>query len=244
MTASARLRSLAPILAAGLLALAIAGCDIKHPVTNLVRGKQLFVSKCGSCHTLSHAASTGSIGPNLDVAFRQDRADGIKATSIQGLVDYWIQYPNTLGVMPAKLLTGQAAQDAAAYVAAVAARPGQDTGALATAVQATVPVTPAQGKVIFTSVGGCGGCHILTAAGTTGTTGPNLSQRLATDCATPASQRIRGKSLAQCIQTAISNPYAYLPSGYAAGLMPSNFSKTLSKTQILALVAFISSAAK
>ena len=56
-------------------------------------------------------------------------------SDIQGLVDYWIQYPNIQGVMPAKLVTGQAAQDVAAYVAAVAARPGQDTGALGSAVQ-------------------------------------------------------------------------------------------------------------
>lgn len=244
MTICARFRSLALICSAALAALGIAGCNVKHPTANLVRGKQLFVSKCGSCHTLSHAATAGTVGPNLDVAFRQDRSDGIKSTSIEGLVDYWIQYPNSQGVMPAKLLTGQAAQDVAAYVAAVAAQPGQDTGALATAVQANVPVTPAEGKTIFTGVGGCGGCHILAAAGTTGTTGPNLSQRLASDCATPASQKVRGKTLQECIYTAITNPYAYLPPGYPSGVMPNTFSKTLSKTQIAALVSFISSAAK
>jgi plastocyanin len=120
---------------AGVL-LALGGCAIKHPTSNLVRGKQLFVSKCAACHTLAHANTTGTVGPNLDDAFRQDRADGVKSTSIQGLIDYWIQYPNTQGVMPAKLLTGQKAQDVAAYVALVAAQPGQDTGSLATAVQA------------------------------------------------------------------------------------------------------------
>jgi mono/diheme cytochrome c family protein len=244
MRASLGIRSL---LLAGLIApaaMALGGCNVKHPTANLVRGKQLFVSKCGSCHTLSHANTTGTVGPNLDVAFRQDRADGIKSASIEGLVDYWIQYPNIQGVMPARLLTGQDAQDVAAYVAAVAARPGHDTGALATAVQATVPVTPAQGKAIFTGVGGCGACHVLSAAGTTGTTGPNLSQRLASDCATPASQRIRGKTLEQCIYTAITNPYAYIPSGYSAGVMPNNFKQTLSPTQIKALVAFIASVTK
>ena len=77
-----------------LLLVALGGCALKHPTANLVHGKQLFVTKCGVCHTLSHANTTGTIGPNLDDAFRQDRADGIKSTSIQGLVDYWIQYPN------------------------------------------------------------------------------------------------------------------------------------------------------
>src|SRR5579859_4560110 len=238
------LARLALLTAGALLALALGGCTLKHPVTNLVKGKQLFAAHCATCHTLSHAASTGTVGPNLDDAFQQDRADGEKSSAIQGFVDYWIQYPSSQGLMPAKLVKGQDAQDVAAYVAKVAAVPGVDTGALATAVQVTVPVTPAQGKAIFTGVGGCGGCHVLAAAGTTGTTGPNLSQRLASDCALPTSQKVRGKSLKQCITTAIINPYAYLPSGYAAGVMPSNFKQTLSPTQVQALVAFISSVTK
>jgi plastocyanin len=102
----------------------------------------MFVAKCGSCHTLSHAGTTGAVGPNLDDAFRQDRADGVKSTSIQGLVDFWIQYPNTEGVMPARLVEGQDAQDVAAYVGLVAGRPGQDSGALGTAV-ASVSQKPA-----------------------------------------------------------------------------------------------------
>src|SRR5205085_1119686 len=77
-------RVLALFTGAGLL-VAVGGCDVKHPTSDLVKGKQLFVQKCGSCHTLSHAASTGTVGPNLDDAFRQDKADGVKATSIQGL---------------------------------------------------------------------------------------------------------------------------------------------------------------
>jgi mono/diheme cytochrome c family protein len=222
-------------------ALALGGCTLKHPTANLVHGKVLFVQKCGACHTLSHAGTTGSVGPNLDDAFLQDRADGEKSTSIQGLVSYWIQYPNTQGLMPAKLYSGQSAQDVAAYVARVAAIPGQDTGALAQAVQQKVPVTPAQGKTIFTGIGGCGSCHALAAAGTTGQTGPNLSTRLASDCASPASKTARGATLQQCLTTAIVDPYKYIPSGYTAGVMPNNFSKQLSPTQIKALVAFLAS---
>jgi len=234
-------RSLATIAPLALILLAVGGCAVKHPTANLVRGKQLFVARCGVCHTLSHANTTGAIGPNLDVAFRQDRADGIKSASIEGLVDFWIQYPNNQGVMPPMLYKGQDAQDVAAYVATVASLPGQDTGELATAVQAAVPVTPASGKTVFTGPGGCGGCHTLAAAGTTGTVGPNLTTRLASDCALAASKKIRGATLDDCIHTAITNPYAYIPSGYSAGIMPSTFSKTLSKTQIAALVSFLSS---
>jgi cytochrome c oxidase subunit 2 len=108
-------------------------------------------------------------------------------------------------------------------------------------VQATVPVTPAAGKTVFTGPGGCGSCHTLAAAGTTGTVGPNLTTRLASDCANPASQKIRGATLQKCIQIAIVNPYAFIPSGYTAGVMPNTFSKTLSKSQVAALVAFLAS---
>jgi uncharacterized cupredoxin-like copper-binding protein len=127
-------RSLFALIAGALALVALGGCAIKHPTADLVSGKQLFVAKCGSCHTLSRASSSGQIGPNLDDAFSQDRVDGVKDTSVQGLVDYWIRYPSTQGVMPAGLFEGQQAQDVAAYVGAVAGKPGQDTGALAAAV--------------------------------------------------------------------------------------------------------------
>ena len=122
--------------AGALWALGLGGCAVKHPVTHVVHGKQLFVAKCGACHTLSHAGSAGQVGPNLDDAFAQARADGEKSSSIQGLVAYWIQYPSVRGVMPANLVKGQDAEDVAAYVAHVAAVPGQDTGELASAVTA------------------------------------------------------------------------------------------------------------
>ena len=138
-------------------------------------------------------------------------------------------------------MSGQSAQDVAAYVAHVAAIPGQDTGALAQAGQQNVAPTAANGKVVLTGVGGCGSCHTLAAAGTTGTVGPNLDAHLGPDCRNPASIRVRGATLAKCIQTAIVNPYAFLPAGFAAGVMPSNFSKTLSASQIQALVAFLQS---
>jgi mono/diheme cytochrome c family protein len=231
------------LIAAAGVVLVVAGCAVKHPTANLVSGKVMFQKTCGGCHTLSHANTSGTTGPNLDDAFRQDKSDGVKSTSIQGLIDSWIRYPNTQGVMPAGLLKGQDAQDVAAYVAAVAARPGQDTGALAAAggVQGT---SAAAGKQVFTGVGGCGSCHTLAAAGSTGTVGPNLDQDLKTSCATADSKRIRGATLAQCIHTAIIKPYAYLPSGYKAGIMPSNFSQTLKPNEITALVNFLSTAAK
>lgn len=238
------LARIATFIAGALIVVSLGGCALKHATANLVTGKQLFATNCGSCHTLAHANTTGDVGPNLDDAFRQDRADGVKSTSIEGLIDYWIQYPDTEGRMPGMLVKGQDAQDVAAYVAAVAAEPGQDTGALASAVAVKVPVTAAAGKTVFTGVGGCGSCHTLAAAATTGTVGPNLDQRLKSDCATPQSMKIRGATLEKCIETAIKTPYAYIPSGYAAGIMPDTFSKTLSPSQIQALVTFLSTSVK
>jgi mono/diheme cytochrome c family protein len=241
-----RLRRTVIRLAAGVaVLLVVGGCasGIKHPTANLVSGKVMFQKNCGSCHTLAHASTSGTTGPNLDDAFRQDRADGVKSTSIQGLVDYWIRYPNAQGVMPKGIVEGQDAQDVAAYVAAVASKPGKDTGALATAGGVT-GTTPAAGKQVFTGVGGCGSCHTLAAAGTNGTVGPNLDKDLKTSCATAQSKQVRGATLQECIHTAIVKPYAYIPPGYKAGVMPANFDQTLTPSEIKALVNFLSTAAK
>jgi plastocyanin len=142
-------RSLAALLPAAVVAIVLGGCSLKHPTPDLVQGKKLFVSKCGSCHTLSHANTSGTVGPNLDDAFREDRADRLRSSDIRGLVDYWIQYPSHGGVMPAGLYTGKDAVDVAGYVAAVAAKPGVDTGALGAAVQAVAqkPVTENNGAL-------------------------------------------------------------------------------------------------
>jgi cytochrome c oxidase subunit II len=102
----------------------------------------------------------------------------------------------------------------------------------------------AAGKALFVGEGGCGACHTLAAAGTTGTVGPNLGQRLKSDCQTAASKKLRGATLNQCITTAITQPYKYLPSGYQAGVMPSNFSQTLGAAKIQALVSFLASVTK
>jgi mono/diheme cytochrome c family protein len=108
---------------------------------------------------------------------------------------------------------------------------------------ASAATTAAVGKTVFSSAG-CSACHTLAAAGATGTIGPDLDQRLRSDCSLPASKSIRGATLQQCIETAITKPYAYIPSGYQAGIMPPNFATTLSSTQIQALVNFLSTMAK
>ena len=84
----------------------------------------------------------------------------------------------------------------------------------------------------------------MAAAGTTGVQGPNIDTKLKADCADPKSKQLRGASLQECIKTAIISPYKYLPAGYPAGIMPSNFGHSLSQSEITALVNFLSTASK
>jgi mono/diheme cytochrome c family protein len=102
---------------------------------DVIAGKQMFVAKCGSCHTLARAQTKGTVGPNLDAAFQQAIKDGLKRSGIRGAVHGWILHPNAESPMPAKIVTGEDAQDVAAYVASSVAKPGKDTGLLATAVK-------------------------------------------------------------------------------------------------------------
>jgi plastocyanin len=122
--------------------LALSGCSLKDSGTDVANGKKLFVEQCAACHTLARANATGVTGPNLDVAFAQARRDGLGQSTFQGIVHQQILHPNrypqldpethklTPG-MPAGLVKGDDARDVAAYVAQSAARPGEDTGKLA-----------------------------------------------------------------------------------------------------------------
>jgi len=80
-------RSLAALIPGALLALALGGCSLKHPTANLVSGKQMFVAKCGSCHTLGHAGTTGAVAQDVAayvglVAGRSGQDTGALATAI------------------------------------------------------------------------------------------------------------------------------------------------------------------
>lgn len=150
-----------------------------------IRGKELFVQGCGSCHVLRDAGTTGDIGPDLDFAFLQSRRDGLGEETIQQVVRDQIAYPVTTPStgapgMPADIFTGQDAEDVASYVASVA---GLD--ASGQPIDPANPPEPAppdggdatDGETIFASAG-CGSCHTLAAAGTTGTVGPNLDESM------------------------------------------------------------------
>jgi plastocyanin len=117
-------------------ALAAAGCgEVKgRDNVNVIAGKKAFVAKCGSCHTLAHAETKGVVGPDLDKAFEASIEEGLQRSTIRGVVEEQIKIPNSEGAMPKDLVSGATAKDVAAYVEQVAARPGKDSGLLATAV--------------------------------------------------------------------------------------------------------------
>jgi len=129
------------------LALATAGCSVKGADNaNLIMGKQEFVAKCGSCHVLARANTKGIVGPNLDEAFRASLAEGEERSAVRSVVEGQVQEPNPEGVMPKNLASGATLADISAYVAGAVDRPGQDTGLLATAVEAPGSGKPAVEK--------------------------------------------------------------------------------------------------
>jgi len=145
------------VAAGGLMAAGLSACENDNIDKNadLVAGKKTFAQKCGSCHVLGRAGTKGVQGPNLDEAFRQSLRDGFGRDTLHGVVFDQIRHPakvpkDSPAFMPAKLVTGKLAQDVAAYVASVAARPGKDSGRLATAVPAAgagKPVAAKSGKL-------------------------------------------------------------------------------------------------
>ena len=137
-----RARNTLVIAAIVAAAAGVGGCNLADSGTNVVNGKEQFVANCGSCHTLARAGTTGVVGPSLDAAFQRARQDGFGESTFEGLVYAQIDSPNRnpsvdpgtkkpLPVMPADIVTGEDAEDVAAYVASAAGKPGEDTGALA-----------------------------------------------------------------------------------------------------------------
>ncbi|HEV7639506.1 MAG TPA: c-type cytochrome [Gaiellaceae bacterium] len=144
------------------------------------KGKQLFIQKCASCHTLADAKSQGTIGPNLDDAFSSDKAQGFSQQTMADVVRGQIAYADPEGPMTPNLVRGADANSVSLYVAKCAGNPSCGVTAATNAPPAasggggggTKAAAP-DGKQIFTSAG-CAGCHTLKAAGATGNVGPNL----------------------------------------------------------------------
>jgi len=192
-------------------------------------GKTLFSQKCASCHVLADANAKGTIGPSLDAAFASVRLQKFDESTIRDVVRGQIAYPEE--PMPAELVVGDDADDVAAYVGKCGGVPACGVEATSAAPPAETTTTTgggggggggadaqAEGKQIFTGSAGCGGCHALADAGTSGNVGPNLDE------AKPS------KALAVARVTNGKGP------------MPP-FKGQLSPAQIQAVAAYVSSAA-
>jgi mono/diheme cytochrome c family protein len=182
-----RVASIAAVACATVVTVVSAGCGTGGYTSEGSQGagKQLFTQRCGGCHVLADAGTAGTIGPNLDNAFAQARADGMTSETFTQVVAGQIRFPIESTSTGAPGMPGpdgpngtlprcedveegfcvddqdRAIQDIAVYVGAVAG-----TGVTAE--------EPTDGKSIFTT--SCGSCHTLADAATTGTVGPNLDE--------------------------------------------------------------------
>ncbi len=220
-----------PVLLAsiGLLGILAAGCgtNTSAPIHGDFqdRGRQLFNAKCGTCHIMAQAASTGTQGPDLDAAFATAREIGMDEDTVKGIVRAQVirpmpSNPNFPGIsMPANIVTGNDLEDVAAYVARYAGVPG-----------ARPPRAPGRGPgaQVFAN-NGCGSCHILAEAQSAGTLGPNLDEVI------PSMSRDQ-------IHEAIVDPNASKPKGYENVDMPDRFGN-LPPDQLDQLIEFLMSSA-
>lgn len=190
-----RARIVLGALTLALLTLAAAACGgsvgYSEGTGDRARGKELFIQGCGSCHTLQDAGTKGQIGPNLDYAFLQSRRNGLGEDTIQQVVRGQIAYPTVATVtgapgMPADIFTGDDAEDVATYVASVAGIGVEDGGSQPAPPPSPTPPPAAgdgdaakleAGKNVFATAG-CGSCHTLADAGSSGQVGPNLDEAM------------------------------------------------------------------
>jgi mono/diheme cytochrome c family protein len=220
------LKLIRPLLVLAVLAatvVAASGCGTTTADT--ARGRNLFKTNCGTCHTLAEAGTTGQIGPNLDYAFAAARESGQNGDTIEGIVKAQVENPRPENgdpavSMPADIVSGQDLADVIAYVGSVAGVPG-----------AKPPkVEGGPGAQVFAN-NGCGGCHTFAAANSGGVTGPDLNEVLP------------GQTAAM-VEESILNPNAKITPGYPANVMPPNFGEIISKKEVEQLVEFLTENAK
>jgi len=101
---------------------------------------------------------------------------------------------------------------------------------------ASSPATAVSGAAVFKS-NQCGACHTLTAAGTSGTIGPDLDKL-------HQYARVAGRPLAAFVKQSIVDPNAYIEKGFPKSVMPGTFGKTLSTQQLDSLVQYLISSSK
>jgi mono/diheme cytochrome c family protein len=83
------------------------------------QGREIFRLRCGTCHTLQAARTTGPVGPNLDQLLGSNLDQVPKREAfVLDAVNHGRQRGN--GTMPARIVTGSDASAVASFVAKVA----------------------------------------------------------------------------------------------------------------------------
>jgi mono/diheme cytochrome c family protein len=94
--------------------------------SDLTAGKELFDTNCGACHTLYAAGTDGNFGPDLDDLLApagtpsgSGAEDTIKSTEtrVLGAIEEGVDSSTEPGRMPGGILSGEAAEEVAAFVA-------------------------------------------------------------------------------------------------------------------------------
>lgn len=178
----------------GAHAVASTSAAPRSPAVPATHGKKVFAKAgCGSCHTLAAARAKGKVGPSFD-------GSRLTAARIVAIVT------KGKGAMPSfkSRLKPIDIKHLATYIVAVRKK-----------VAATEPVATT-GEAVWAK-GGCGGCHTLAGAGSTGTKGPSLDDRK--------------PSLEQIVETvALGSEFG--------GDMPA-FSKRLTSAEIKLVAAYV-----
>ncbi len=126
------------------------------------------------------------------------------------------------------LLIGDLGASSKTETVLVAAAPGEGEGETteAEAEPAAEGTSGEPGAQVFVS-NGCGSCHILAAAGSTGEVGPNLDEFLAPDDNTAG------------IEVMIVEPDSELAEGYPPNVMPKTYGQTLAKSEVHELAEYL-----
>jgi mono/diheme cytochrome c family protein len=153
------------------------------------------------------------------------RKNGWKSLMIEG----WAFVAVAAIAFVGGLLIGDLGSSPKTETVLVAAAPAEGEEAEAVEAEGEAGAETASGEPgaqLFAS-NGCGSCHTLAAAGSTGEVGPNLNEFLATDDNTAG------------VEVMIVEPNSELAEGYPPNVMPKNYGQTLAKSEVHELAEYL-----
>ncbi len=216
----------------------------QYKTESLLRGRELFVENCSSCHG---TRGEGIVGPTLnDKALLEEAEDGVLFATIQ------TGRPNT--TMPAwgqaygGALTDEDIHDIVNFIRAFEP----------TAPQVETPPQTSDGETGLDDAeiaaqafqkGGCGACHVIPGVpNAVGTIGPDLSQigAVAEEYLQSGEYSGDAKTVEEFLNESVVDPDVFIPTecpgdNCQEGLMPATFGELLSEQELEAVVSFLAS---